>query len=150
MKARIDNIIGRILVILMAVITLDVLWGVVTRYFLGGQASWSEELARFLLIWIGILGAAYVAGQREHLSINLLETKLDMSGRRKLTTLISMCIIFFAVAVLLVGGFRLIYLTYVLGQASPALRVPMSLIYSVVPLSGVLIIFYELNFLKSH
>ncbi|HMS67214.1 MAG TPA: TRAP transporter small permease subunit, partial [Saprospiraceae bacterium] len=32
--------------------TLDVLYGVVTRYVFGAQASWTEELARFLLIWI--------------------------------------------------------------------------------------------------
>lgn len=149
MKTKIDSFIGRLLVILMVLITADVLWGVATRYFLGGQASWTEELARFLLIWIGILGAAYVAGQREHLSINLLETKLDEKGIRKLTSVISVCIMFFAIAILIVGGLRLIYLTSALGQTSAALRLPMSIVYSVVPISGLLIIFYELNFLKT-
>ncbi|MEL6133172.1 MAG: TRAP transporter small permease subunit, partial [Bacteroidota bacterium] len=59
MKQRIDQVLGGFLAILMGMITLVVLWGVFTRYALGSQASWSEELARFLLVWIGLLGAAY-------------------------------------------------------------------------------------------
>ena len=53
------------------------LWGVFTRYAIGSQASWSEELARFLLdLDRHILGAAYASGQKMHLAINLLSPKL--------------------------------------------------------------------------
>ncbi|CAH0999965.1 Sialic acid TRAP transporter small permease protein SiaQ [Neolewinella maritima] len=121
---------------MLAVMTLDVLWGVFTRYVMADQASWSEELARFLLIWIGILGAAYASGQRMHLSIDLLANKP--------VRLIAALIILFALAVLVVGGTRLVLLTAALGQTSPALGLPMSVVYAVVPLSGLLIIFYRL------
>lgn len=127
----------------MALMTLDVLWGVFTRYLVGSQASWSEELARFLLIWIGILGAAYASGQRMHLSIDLLKPSLSPTGQRKLVVIINVLVILFALGVLVIGGFRLIYITHSLGQLSAALRLPMSLIYIVVPISGLLVIYYK-------
>ena len=48
MRKKIDKALSATLAFMMAVMTLDVLWGVITRYLLGGQASWTEELARFL------------------------------------------------------------------------------------------------------
>lgn len=145
MRAKVDKVVSVFLVFLMAVMTVDVLWGVFTRYAVGNQAEWSEELARFLLIWIGTLGAGYAAGQHMHLAIDLLRPKLSEEGQRKLSALIYLCILFFVVCILVVGGFRLIYVTYVLGQLSAALRVPMYVVYTVLPLSGLLIIYYHVN-----
>jgi TRAP-type C4-dicarboxylate transport system permease small subunit len=125
-----------ILVAMLVIMTLDVLWGVFTRYVMSNQASWSEELARFLLIWIGILGAAYASGQRMHLSIDLLANKP--------VRLIAAGIILFALSVMVVGGTRLVLLTAQLGQTAPALGIPMSLVYAVVPISGLLIIYYRI------
>ncbi len=145
MRQKIDSYLGTFLSILMTLMTLDVLWGVFTRYALGSQASWSEELARFLLIWIGILGAAYASGQKMHLAIDLLSPKLSESKAKKLALFIKSLIILFVFLVLVVGGFRLIYISQVLGQTSPALRLPMSVVYGVVPISGLLIIYYKLT-----
>ena len=145
MREKIDSYLGTFLTILMALMTLDVLWGVFTRYALGSQASWSEELARFLLIWIGILGAAYASGQKMHLAIDLLSPKLSDAKAKHLARLIKSLIILFVFVVLVIGGFRLIYISQVLGQTSPALRLPMSVVYAVVPISGLLIIYYKLT-----
>ena len=145
MREKIDKFVGGFLVILMSAMTLDVLWGVFTRYAMSNQASWSEELARFLLIWIGILGAAYASGQRMHLSIDLLKPKLDPSGQKRLTVIINVLVLLFAVCILLIGGLRLIYVTHTLGQTSAALRFPMAIVYSVVPISGVLICYYKVS-----
>ena len=143
MKAAITKQLGEVLVLLMAAMTLVVLWGVFTRYAIGHQASWSEELARFLLIWIGLLGAAYATGQKMHLAIDMLQPKLEENVRGRLQVLIKILIILFAFFVLVVGGLRLIYITNVLGQISPALQIPMYLIYIVLPLSGMLIIYFK-------
>ncbi|MFK7980716.1 MAG: TRAP transporter small permease, partial [Saprospiraceae bacterium] len=121
MKSIIDKYLGYFLVLLMVLMTLDVLWGVLTRYAFGRQADWSEELARFLLIWIGLLGAAYAAGQKMHLAIDLLIPKLNVANQKNLAIFINILIILFVTAVLIVGGFRLIYLTKLLGQLSAAL-----------------------------
>jgi len=145
MRKKIDNIIGIVLVVLMAIMTLDVLWGVFTRYAMGNQASWSEELARFLLIWIGILGAAYASGQNMHLAIDLLSDKLNPSKQKSLIAFIRILIIAFAFFVLIIGGSRLLYITQTLGQTSPALQVPMAFVYAVLPLSGLLIVYYKIH-----
>ena len=144
MRQKIDIYLGWVLILLMAIMTLDVLWGVFTRYILGNQASWSEELARFLLIWIGLLGAAYASGHNMHLSIDLLSPKMGKNKQKYLALFIKGLISFFAFSILVVGGLRLIYLSQNLGQLSPALRIPMGVVYSVLPLSGLLVIFYKL------
>jgi TRAP-type C4-dicarboxylate transport system permease small subunit len=145
MRQKINYYLGRFLALLMAIMTVDVLWGVFTRYAMGSQASWSEELARFLLIWIGILGAAYASGQNMHLAIDLLSPKLEGDSKRWLNIIIKTLIILFAFCVLIIGGFRLLYISQVLGQLSPALRIPMWIVYAVVPISGILIIYYKLT-----
>ncbi|MBR9919384.1 MAG: TRAP transporter small permease [Bacteroidetes bacterium] len=149
MKNTIDRYLGYFLAFLMMLMTADVLWGVFTRYALESQASWSEELARFLLIWIGILGAAYASGQNMHLAIDLLLPKLKGDSRKRLFYLINMVVILFALAVMVIGGLRLIYITYVLGQLSPALRIPMTLVYGIVPISGLLVIYYKLHSIRA-
>ena len=144
MRKHIDKYVGYFLIALMAVMTLDVLWGVITRYVFGHQASWTEELARFLLIWIGVLGTAYASGKKMHLAIDLISDKLPANQERVRTLLVNFLIVFFVVCVFIIGGSRLIYISYTLGQTSPALKLPMSIVYGVLPLSGFLILFYKL------
>lgn len=144
MRQRLDQFTGALLALLMAVMTVDVLWGVFTRYVVGSQSPWTEELARFLLIWIGLLGAAYVAGQNKHLAIDILPGKLRGRSRRRLLRSIDLLIILFAGTTLVIGGIRLVYITYKLGQASAALQLPLSVVYAIVPLSGLLVIIYKL------
>ena len=144
MKQRIDRLLGIILIVLMIIMTIDVLWGVVTRYALGSQAGWTEELARFLLIWIGILGAAYTSGQKLHLAIDLFQPDPKSSSGHLRHWAIHLSVLSFAFFVLLIGGFRLIYISHILGQTSPALGLPMTLVYMVIPLSGLLILYYKL------
>ena len=137
MRTTIDRALGYVLAAMLTVITLNVLWGVLTRHLLGNQASWTEELARFLLIWIGLLGAAWASGKRMHLSIDLLKKQPER--------FIDGCVIAFALAVMVVGGANLMRITAELGQQSPALGLPMYLVYGVIPLSGLLIIYYRLS-----
>ncbi len=149
MKTLLDRILESTLFLLMVLICVSVLWGVFTRYALGSQASWSEELARFLLIWIGLLGTAWAAGQRMHLAITLLPEYLQGQQQAYLLRFIDLLVLLFAAAVLLVGGGRLVYLTNILGQSSPAMGIPMEAVYLVLPLSGLIIIYYKLSAFKN-
>jgi TRAP-type C4-dicarboxylate transport system permease small subunit len=146
-KITIDKILGRVLVVLMGVITLNVLWQVFTRFILNNPSSFTEELARYMLIWIGILGAAYVAGQKMHLAIDLLLTKLKGKPNSYLEILIQSSIFIFALLVMVIGGIRLVSITLSLNQISAALQVKLGYIYTVLPLSGLLIMFYTLFFI---
>lgn len=144
MRSAMDSILKNILAVLMAVMVVDVLWGVFTRYVMGAQSPWTEELARFLLIWIGILGAAFASGKRMHLAIDILPTALEGSRKRLLENGINVIILLFAVAVLLIGGSRLVFVTSKLGQVSTSLDLPLAVVYAIVPISGLFIVIYKL------
>ncbi len=145
MKKGLDRLLGGFLVILMTIDVLAVLWQVFSRYVMQSPSSVTEELARYLLIWIGILGAAYAAGQQEHLSINLLEEKLNSLNRKRLRIGINLLIIFFCITALIIGGGQLVYVSYDLGQRSAALEIPLYVVYMALPISGLLIIVYKIN-----
>ncbi|MCM4157926.1 TRAP transporter small permease [Gramella sp. AN32] len=145
MKKSLDKILGGFLVFLMSIMVLAVLWQVFSRYVMQSPSSVTEELARFLLIWIGILGAAYTAGQQDHLAINLLEEKLNKRNRKSLRIGIDLLIIFFCIAALILGGGNLVYVNYDLGQISAALEIPLYMVYMVLPLSGLIILAYKIN-----
>ena len=147
MKIRrtIDNILGHLLVLIMAIMVLNVLWQVFSRYFLGSPSSFTDELARYLMIWIGILGAAFVSGKNMHVAIDVLPSRLPPRARQRLRQLVRSCIVIFCLLAMVIGGSRLVYITYVLDQFSPALNVPLALVYAVIPLSGVLIIYYKIT-----
>ena len=74
--------------ILMSVLVVDVLWQVISRYLLSSPSSFTDELAGFLLIWVGVLGAAYVAGRKEHLAIDILVQRSPPARQRRLHILI--------------------------------------------------------------
>ncbi|UAB82662.1 TRAP transporter small permease [Zunongwangia sp. SCSIO 43204] len=145
MKKILDKLLGGALVFLMGLIVLAVLWQVFSRYVLQNPSSVTEEIARYLLIWIGLLGAAYASGQQEHLSINILPPKLNPENRIKLMIFINILIIAFCFTVLIIGGGNLVLMNVELGQNSAALHLPLSVVYTVIPISGVLIIIYKLN-----
>lgn len=149
MRKKIDRVLGTVLAFLMAIMTLDVLWQVLSRYLLQSPSSFTDELARFLLVWIGILGAAYVAGQDRHLAIDLLPSRLTGPRKKQLMVLIASLIVVFAFAVMVVGGSRLVYVTLYLGQKSSALQVPLGYVYLIIPVSGLLVMYYKLDSIRN-
>lgn len=138
----IDKVFRALLAVLMAAMVVSVTWQVVSRYVLGSPSSWTEELSRYLLIWIGLLGGSYAYHLKMHLGLDLLAQKLPPAARRVQARFIHVAVIFFAATALVGGGIELIALTWELGQHSPALGVPMSLVYLSLPVSGVMMILY--------
>jgi len=140
--AIVDTAIGQLLAGLMGLAVINVVWQVFSRYALRNPSAYTEELARFLLIWIGLLGSAYAVGRGMHLAIDLLPQALHGPARRRLDQLIAMIIILFAVTVLVWGGSRLVWVTLYLGQRSAAMGVPLGYVYAAIPVSGLLMIYY--------
>lgn len=145
MRARIDAVIEVVLIILMGSLVVNVVWQVVSRYVLGSPSTMTDELARFLLIWVSLLGAAYGTGKNIHLAIDLFPNSLEPRPRLKLMMAIDLLVIGFVLSVLVIGGSTLVYYTYTYLQLTPTLQVPMAYIYLIGPLSGLLIIYYKLS-----
>ena len=143
----VNKIITNFLIVLMAAIVLDVSWQVFTRFILKNPSSYTEELAGFLLIWIGVLGASYALYTKAHLGIDVLTYKLTGFKKQIVEILIYTTVIFFAFFVMVIGGINLVKLTLTLNQISPGLNIKMGYVYLVVPFSGLLMIFYSAGFI---
>lgn len=146
LAGRINSLVGTVLAALMVSIVLDVSWQVFTRFILKKPSSFTEELAGFLLIWIGLLGASFAFYSRSHLGIDVLTYRLKGVKRRAVAVVTNLLVFLFVGAVLVFGGIRLVSLTLSLHQVSPALGIRMGYVYTVIPLSGLLIGFYSLVF----
>ena len=148
LRAQIDKVLERTLVAIMSLMVINVLWQVFSRYLLANPSSFTDELARYLMIWVGVLGAAYVAGKGNHVSITYFSEKFSQVNQKRVRVIINLIVLSFALFGMLVGGLRLVYVTLFLEQLSPALKIPLGVVYAVIPLSGLLIIFYKILDLK--
>ncbi len=140
-----DKTLEAALVVLTVLLLADVLLQVASRYLLNNSISFTDELAGFLLIWVGMLGATYVTSKREHLAINLLADRLSATQHRWLHITSNLCILLFVVLVMVVGGSWLVYTRFYLGQLSASLEVPLGVVYLIIPISGVLSCLYVLG-----
>jgi len=142
----ITHIVSAVLVFLMAAMVLDVTWQVFTRFILRDPSGFTEELAGFLLIWIGLLGAGYAYRVKAHLGIDILTSPLSGLKKKMSEIFIAGIVFLFAFFVLVIGGWRLVDLTFTLKQISPVMGIPMGYIYLALPLTGILFMYYSVYF----
>ena len=145
---RLNTILEKILVVILGVMVINVSWQVFSRYVLANPSSFTDELARYLMIWLGVMGTAYVSGKKLHVAIDILPDKLSPKRQVKLKKIINLIIILFATLIFVVGGSNLVYLSYILGQKSAALQIPLYVVYLCIPLSGLCIVFFKMCDIK--
>lgn len=146
LKARVDHALGLFIAAVFAVLVACVVWQVVSRYILGTPSTLTDETARFLFMWIGLIGAAYTLGQRKHLAIDVLMQMSSPKAARLLALLVTALIAAFAAIVMVKGGLALVQKTLASGQVTPSLRLPMGYVYAAVPLSGGMMLLYCAEF----
>ena len=149
-RDKLNRVLEVILIMLLCIMVLNVSWQVFSRYVLANPSSFTDELARYLMIWLGVLGTAYVSGKRLHVAIDILHSQLSLSSQKTMQKVIFSIVILATFLIFIIGGSRLVYLSYLLGQKSAALQIPLYLVYVCVPLSGACIIFYKINDLISN
>jgi TRAP-type C4-dicarboxylate transport system permease small subunit len=142
LKKALDRSLETLVMVVVAVLVLDVLWQVFTRFVLSKPSTWTEELAVFMLIWVALLGAAVALNRGAHLGIDYFVGKLP--GRTRLYTevIVFLCVAAFSFLVMVVGGLDLVTSMLALGQESPALRVRMGYVDLAVPVSGFFLTLY--------
>jgi TRAP-type C4-dicarboxylate transport system permease small subunit len=145
LRKKIDKILEIFLVVLMSTLVIDVVWQVASRYLFSDPSSFTDELAVFLLIWVGMAGAAYVKGKNEHLAIDILPDKLSPPKKNRLIIFINFLIVIFSLSIMVIGGAWLVYTRFQMGQVSSALQMPLGVVYSIVPISGILMIYYSVD-----
>ncbi|WP_231710604.1 TRAP transporter small permease [Gracilibacillus suaedae] len=133
---------------LLVILVLGALWQVFTRYVLKDPSTFTNELLGFLLVWTSLLGACYAFGANKHLALTFITNKLTGMKGLIITVINDIFVVFFAVVILLKGGMEAVDMT--MSQTTPILGVPKGLVYSILPISGVLIILYKLLGINSY
>ncbi len=117
------------------------LWQVFSRYILNNPSVISEEILRFGLIWFSISAIAYVTGKSQHVSFEMFPDSLDIYGKKRVAILIQSLFIIFSIGVMILGGLKAVSIASM--QLSPVMKISMGSIYSILPISGVLMAVYS-------
>jgi TRAP-type C4-dicarboxylate transport system permease small subunit len=131
--------LGWVSIAVFLILTIDVLLGVFTRKILGDQVRWTEELARFLLVWISFLGGAIAYLDDKHLGVDLLVDRIDPAARRVARIVTHGMVFAFALFVMGIGGTQLVIDRFDSGQVLSALQINKAWFYLAVPVSGYVI-----------
>ena len=145
MRTKIDSILEKLVLIILVIMLLSVIWQVFSRFVLRAPSTITDEISSFSLIWVGLLGAAYAAGKSLHLAIDLIPEDVVKKRQSLFNGIVFVSIAFFAFTVMIIGGFRLVQLSFQFGQTSATLEIPLGFIYMVVPISGILICYYSID-----
>ncbi|MEU2202544.1 TRAP transporter small permease [Isoptericola sp. NPDC019482] len=139
-KNGLDVVLRWLCVLLLGALVLVVAWQVFTRQVLSAPSVWSEELAKYLFVWLSFFGTALVFGERGHIAVDFLVRKAPEHLQRAAAVLSQVVTFAFAALVLVYGGWQLAQLTWT--QDVPSLPLMVGWLYLVLPVSGVLVLFY--------
>ena len=136
-----DKSILFICILMMAAMTCFAGAQVVFRYGLDTGVSWLEEMCRFLFCWTSLLGSCCCLRQKRHVAMTLF-IQITPGWVRKpiiISSQVLGCILFVVMV-----KYGLILVDIASTQTSPALELDMGYVYSVVPISGAIMLFFAL------
>lgn len=126
---------------LVVTVCIVVLLQVGMRYLFSYPNPWSEEVSRFCFIWMSLLGASLAVERRTHFGFDQIIGGLALRAKRFVEVFAGAVVLIFAL-LLITTGVALIALT--MGERSPALNLPVALVYASVPVAGVLMVVHLL------
>ena len=129
-KNILDKVTSYASVFIFIMMVLMVTYQVVARYIFSAPSSVTEILTRYSFVWLIIISATYMFGQREHINIAVVKDKLPKKAKRIVNIIIEF------------GGFKITHMNFV--QFDSILHIPTGIIYSIIPICGVIIIFYSI------
>lgn len=147
-KWLLDKTLEAVVTVAMAALLLDVVWQVFSRFLLPTPSAWTEALAIYLLIWVGLLGGSVALNRGAHLGIDYFILKLPPRKRLYAECFAYTIVLLFSLLVMTVGGFILVREILYLGQTSSAMPwLKMGYVYLALPISGLFLTLYSLEFL---
>lgn len=138
----IDIVLSSACAVLFALMVIVGTYQIVTRYFFNSPSTVSEELLTYSFTWMALLASAYVFGKRDHMRMGFLADKLTGTPRKVLEIVIECLVALLAGSIMVYGGINIMDLT--MTQVTASLGIPMGVVYTVVPLSGILIVIYSI------
>lgn len=133
-----------LVVISFSLIACIIIIQVIARYLLHSPLSWTEEAARYLQVWLVMLGSAIVMRKGSHLAIDILTANLLPKNKRLLKIFIYILIAAFLLTITLYGVKLVVVVN---SQSSPAMQIPMSIPYLAFPIGGGLMLVEAIMYL---
>lgn len=127
------KILNSFLAILLALMVIIVFSNVIGRYFLGSALAWSEEVSRFIFIWMVFLGAIAAFVNDEHLALDIL-VKVLPTKVAQVVAVIADSLVIYAISLITIGGFKITVENWT--WLSPASEISYGYVDMVVPFTG--------------
>ena len=144
LSKSLETVSEHVMYLLVTVMVITTFAQVFFRYVVFYSIPWSEELARYALVWLSTIGASYGIKRNIHVAVDAVVEALPPELRSLVTKINYLLIAVFGL-VLVVYGLRISQVN--MGQLSPSLHVPIGLIYAAMPVGGLLIIIHALSFM---
>lgn len=132
-EALYDYLVIVFVFIMLVSVSLQVFF----RYVIGNPLGWSEEVARFALIWLAYIGTGSLILKNDHFSVDLLFKKMPKKMQLASRIVSNAAMLFFGV-IMVWGGLKMVSSLH-FGKSS-ALNIPLGFIYGIIPLGGIIII----------
>lgn len=142
-----EGLVSSALAIMLAGMTLMITYDVVMRYGFNRPTRWADEAAMYLMVWIGLLSAAFGVRERTHIRLEILVSRLPATWQRWLKLFSDLGVAAFGVSVA-IYGWRLSQLAW--NQTTPALGLRTGAMYLVLPATGIIMAIGSLQNLFEH
>jgi len=146
-RTPVTKLISSILIMAMAVIMT---MNVILRYFFHFSFNWGDEILRYMCVYMAFLGSAAAFRYGSHVGVTIFVEKCLPEGVRKYFRLLSDIVTIIFLVVITYYGFVLVGRIMASGQSSAALRVPMYMIYGIIPVSSIIAIIHMLMQIFRH
>ncbi|WP_423408316.1 TRAP transporter small permease [Heyndrickxia sp. MSNUG] len=129
----INRVVGILLSLMLGVMSILIILQVISRFVINFPLTWSEELSRYLMIYIVFLGAGLAMRHNNLISIELLPESLS-GNKRKVVIILVMIISIIFFAILFKQGIDMLGMVKM--QSSPGLQLSMSIPYASIPIGS--------------
>jgi len=134
-----ENLEEYCILVLFPVMVIVVLAATLARYTQLFSMFWGEEVARYIMVYLGYLGIALAMKRRAHIGVNALTDMVKSKGGKRIVLLVQVLIILAFCGIISTFLFTIISKQFVIGQTSPALELPIWVPYGAVPLGMLLL-----------
>lgn len=155
-----------LIIVVVIALTLDVLWGILTRvlanehlisiisslfgegafyqFFKTGQAPYTDEAARVLLVWLSMFGGALAFGEKAHLGVDFFVGLMHAQSRKTVALIVQGIVLFMAIVIFIIGGTALA-LSQMSQQLSTIPFLTRGTVYASMPIAGVFICLFTVE-----
>jgi len=140
LRAVLNAVAEKLSIGILAVMVVLVVSQVIARYCFQSPIPWTEQLSKYMFVWLVLISGSYMFGQRGHMNISFFKGKLPKQVQTVLDYVSELILLVFAGAVLLAGGYMALKIG--IPQKDAALQISMGYVYSALPISGVLTLLY--------